>query len=194
VAKVKSISSYGEKTGLNRNHPLLTLLKPLETTTDITFENKSLSLLPIGPDKYLWVILSGCLMGLRGNAEGDTKGTGLNKPGDILGLTAFSGVTKEVPFYALSDTRVKRIPTKDFVHLMRESPDLSLYMVSYLSGRYTMLMEELESTLLPLSERIRLFKRQMESIPSGDYKIPKRVIAFAVGAHPVSVSRLLNSR
>lgn len=185
--------NFDSKVVLLKNHPLLTFLKPLEPKT-VTFKRRSVSLLPFGPDKYLWLILSGWLMGLRGNSEGDMKGTGLNCPGDMLGLTAFSGVTQDVPFYALGNASAMRIPTREFTQLMDESPDLSRYMVSYLSERYIRLMEELEtSALLPLAQRIDTFMRQTESIPNREYNVPKTVIAFAVGAHPVSVSRLLNS-
>ena len=174
---------------LSKNHPLLKLLEPLDTKM-INLAKRNINLLPIGPDNYLWLIISGWLMGLRGNSEGDMKGTGLNGPGDILGLTGFSGVTKDVPFYALTDAVILRVSTKDFTKLMEEDPKLSKFMVSYLSERYMMLLEELEkSTLLPLAERIENFKHQVESIP--DINVPKSVIAFAVGAHPVSVSRLL---
>lgn len=175
---------------LSKNHPLLKLLEPLNTKM-INLAKRNINLLPIGPDNYLWLIISGWLMGLRGNSEGDMKGTGLNGPGDILGLTSFSGVTKDVPFYALTEANILRVSTKDFTKLMEEDPKLSKFMVGYLSERYTMLLEELEkSTLLPLAERIENFKHQVESIP--DINVPKSVIAFAVGAHPVSVSRLLN--
>lgn len=184
---------FDSKAVLRKNHPLLAFLEPLETKT-VTFKRRSVSLLPFGPDKFLWLILSGWLMGLRGNSDGDMKGTGLNCPGDMLGLTAFSGVTQDVPFYALGGATVMRIPTRDFTSLMDESPELSRYMVSYISERYIRLMEELEtSALLPLAQRIDNFMRQTESIPNRESNVPKTVIAFAVGAHPVSVSRLLNS-
>jgi len=184
----------GYKRQEGMDHELYDVLMRMEIGR-LELKQRDLKDLQVGPDASLWLVQSGWLIGLRQNIEGDMKGTGLHGPGDLIGLVGLSGITKAIPFYALSDCIVSRIPTLEFTRMIAKDAKAGAFMVSYLSERYSKLLDELErSTLLPLGERIEAFISQMESLQGKALSVPQTVIAFAVGAHPVSISRLMNHK
>ena len=175
--------------------PLLKYLRPLNTKA-LWFKKKSIHLLPLGEDKFMWLILKGWLLGFRGDCEGRVKGTGLYGPKEIIGLIGLSGKSNDVPVYSLSDIHVLRIPTFDFKKQMESDPKLSLYMVSYMSERYSKLLDELEqSALLTLDQQIEMFLKKIDQIPVAEkINISETIMAWAIGAHPVSVCRALKGK
>ena len=182
---------------LTNGHPLIRLLNPLNKKP-FSFRKKELHLLSFGGNEYLWIITSGWMLALRGNLEGQMKGTGLFGPGEILGLIGLDGQSREVPVYVISNTQGLRIPTADFKELMEHDINLGKYMTTYACSRYAKLLDELEqSTLLGLDKRIQKFRNKTDQLFSeeGKIKVSETAIAWAVGAHPVSVCRVLkNSR
>jgi CRP-like cAMP-binding protein len=175
--------------------PLIKYLSPLNTKA-LWFKKKSVHLLPFGEDKFIWLILKGWMLGLRGDCDGHVKGTGLYGSGEIIGLIGLSGKTKDVPVYSLGDVHILRIPTLDFRRQMESYPKLSLYMVNYMSERYNKLLDELEqSTLLTLDQQIQVFLRKIDQIPKEEkINISETIMAWAIGAHPGSVCRALKGK
>ncbi len=159
----------------------------------INLKKRDVHLLPIGENNFLWIIISGWMLALRGDAQGRLKGTELLGPGDILGISGLAGNTRQVPVYALNNVLLKRIATKDFRKLMDTDIQLCRYMMMYMSRRYAGMLNELEQcALMTLEERIEAFRAKVERLrPSNSMDVPETIVAWAVGAHPVSVCRVL---
>ena len=71
-----------------------------------------------------------------------------------------------------------------------------MFMINYMSERYSRLLDDLEqSALLTVDQKIERFREQTGRIPKEEkISVSETVIAWAIGAHPVSVCRALNAK
>jgi CRP-like cAMP-binding protein len=155
-------------------------------------KKKKFQTLSFGPDKYVYLITSGFLLGLRSTQGGKLKGTGLHGPDDIIGLRGFvENETHDTIFYTLSDVSLKEISMEKLEQLLQGDVALCHHMMMYICKRYVALLDNLEqSALWSLNGRISAFKKQIDEISvTHDIDISEISIAMAVGAHPVSISR-----
>ncbi|WP_324716756.1 Crp/Fnr family transcriptional regulator [Carboxydochorda subterranea] len=160
----------------------------------VKLEGRAFHVLHIGDDGYVWLVVSGWLLGMRGNAEGRLKGTGLFGPGDLLGMSSLGGNVREVPFYSIGETEVIQVSRLALDRAVERDDTLCRWLLKYMCMRYSELLDELEvSTLLPLRQRIEAFERKLtQKMPvSVERPVPQTVLAWAVGGHPVSVCRAL---
>ncbi|MBC7341050.1 MAG: Crp/Fnr family transcriptional regulator [Clostridia bacterium] len=160
----------------------------------VILKKKRFHVLSVGESGYIWIIFSGWMLAVRSSPQGRVKGMGLFGPGDILGVSGLGGNSRDVPLYAVTDTLVKRAFTQDLRRAMKDDARLCQYMLNYICRRYAELLDELEdSTLLPLGDRVRSFQNKIsEKVPgTAHISLSEQVVAWAVGAHPVSVCRAL---
>ncbi len=162
----------------------------------VHFKKKEIHLLPIGEQKFAWLVISGWMLTLRGDVNGHFKGVHFLGPQDMLGIIGFSGKSRQLPVYALSDMIVKRIPMKDLNKLLDSDIKVCQQLLGYLSRRYVETLDELEqSALMPLGERVEAFQSRMEHLSlDNPFDMSETIVGWAVGAHPVSVSRVLKDK
>lgn len=159
-----------------------------------TLRSKEFHLLSIGESGSVWILCSGWLMAVRGSERGRIKGVGLFGPGDIVGVTGLGGRSGYVTLYGLTEAMVWQLPTQELARLVSENDVARKYLLRYVCRRYAEALDDVErSSLLPLADRLRVFERLLEKrVPATVREVlSEHVIAWAVGAHPVSVSRVV---
>lgn len=160
----------------------------------LMIKKREFHVLSVGESAYVYINLSGWMLAVRSNSQGRLKGMQLFGPGDILGLFGLCGRSKDVLLYAITDTLVKRAFTQDLRRAIKDDARLCQYMLNYACRRYAELLDELEdSNLLQLEDRVRTFLKKISNkMPStASSSLSEQLIAWAVGAHPVSVCRVL---
>lgn len=172
------------------------LLRSSLTGEYVTLRKRRFHVVSIGEGSHVWILRSGWAMAVRGSPQGRMKGVGMFGPGDIVGVSGLGGVSRDVTLYALSDVVAKRGRTEDLTRAMKEDPRVCEYVVKYVCRRYAELLDEMErSTLCALDERVRAFETGLGIAPgSVRGSLSEQVIAWAVGAHPVSICRVLTRR
>jgi CRP-like cAMP-binding protein len=158
------------------------------------FKKKQFRNLAIGENGYVWIIMSGWILAVRGNLQGRIKGIGIYGPGDILGIRGLGGNSRDLVCYVVSDCVLKCVTTQVFKRSMNDDASLCRYMLDYSCRRYADLLDELEaSTFLSVKDRIKAFQNIISEKVPGEVNVilPEQVVAWAIGAHPVSVCRAL---
>jgi CRP-like cAMP-binding protein len=163
----------------------------------LTLRKRQFHYLPAGEDKFVWIVCSGVMLSVRISANGKLKGMVIFGPGDILGINGLGGDANDVCCYAMTNVSLKRVSMREFRDAIDTDPKFCRYMLNYVSKRYAELLDELEnSVLLSLEDRMTAFRAKIANRLSTPVaaRLPEQVLAWAVGAHPVSVCRALKRR
>jgi len=155
-------------------------------------EKKAFFTLSYGQGGYVWFVEKGLLMSLRNTSKDRYKGIGLYDINSILGVGGFNSPKRDMPCFALAQSRLCYVQVNDFQKLMSENLDLCFFMMNYISETLLKTFRNLEiSSLGTLEEQIIAFEKSLgDMVLPEDANISELVLSMAVGAHPVSVCRV----
>lgn len=167
----------------------------------LNIEAKAHSSLVTGLHGYVWLVQEGWLFGLRTEPDGKLKTGELIGPRDLFGVAGmWSETSCDLPFYTLTPVKVVQVTTAVLEELCQTDSEVGDTFMRYMVARYKRILAELHrSTLLPLGPRIESFlgyveRRAEDSGGNPPPHLSESTLAWAVGAHPVSVCRAMRGR
>ena len=152
------------------------------------------------PAEYFYFVHDGLIKLFRLSREGDEKIIELLRPGETFAeAVAFMGNQARYPVSAeaVSESHLLAFSQKTFLDLLRASPEACFGMLSSMSRRLHMLVNQIDSLTLQ-NATYRLVAYLLEQVPSGvqvspDIQLttPKSVIASRLAIQPETLSRIL---
>ncbi len=177
------------------------MLQALRTLgQEVVFPARTQTFLNAGSEGHVWLVRIGWLFMLRCEADGRLKTGELLGTGDLVGISGLwdEGI-RPLAIYSLTDVYALQIPGAMFEEACAKDPQLGLAMMRYMAVRYRHMASELHrSTLLPLAPRIQSFLAYASDRLKSEgglerINLSQAVLSWAVGAHPVSVSRAMTA-
>lgn len=152
------------------------------------------------PADYFYFVREGLIKLFRLSHEGDEKIIEIVRPGETFAeAVAFMGNQARYPVSAeaISESRLLAFSQKTFLDMLRGSPEACFGMLSSMSRRLHMLVNQIDSLTLQ-NATYRFVAYLLEQIPQGakaspDIQLttPKSVIASRLAVQPETLSRIL---
>ena len=148
-------------------------------------------MISFGGDGMIWYIQEGIVLAEKVNADGTFLGTGLCKPGELLGVTSYNKDNGIISCIPLKESTLVGYNFNSFRDLIRKDCDAHDYVTEYLARRFRFMMNMLElNSLHEVSARIKYFEGMLMKLNDPEImNINDTIVAEFIGAHPSSVSR-----
>lgn len=187
---------------LVRGHPLFQGLS--DTDTEAILSGASPKTYPKGyvlftredPVDYFYFVFGGWVKVYRETIDGGEAVIGIFARGETLAeAMAFIGGHYPASAEVVEEARVLPIRSANFVHYLKENPEVGLTMLSSLSRRMHHLVGEIESLKTrTASQRVAQFLLRLCSTHDGEVVVAlpydKSVISARLGIQPESLSRI----
>ncbi|HHB92484.1 MAG TPA: Crp/Fnr family transcriptional regulator [Thioploca sp.] len=150
--------------------------------------------------KRFFLLREGHIKLLRSSLGGDEKVFEVISPGQTFAeaMIFMPDSSYPVTAQAISKCSVLSFESKTFANILKESPDTCFSLISHMSQRLHMWINEIDQLTLQ-SATYRLINYLLYQVPEGcnyykiEFLIPKHVIASRLSIQPETFSRILNS-
>ncbi len=192
-----------EEFSLIRNHPLFQGLSDADAQAILgsaavkTYPKGYVLFTREDPVDYFYFVFDGWVKVYRETIDGGEAVIGIFTRGETLAeAMAFIGGNYPASSEVVEEARVLPIRSVNFVHYLKENPEVGLTMLSSLSKRMHHLVGEIESLKTrTASQRVAQFLLRLCSTDDGEAVVAlpydKSVISARLGIQPESLSRIL---
>jgi CRP-like cAMP-binding protein len=150
--------------------------------------------------KRFFLLKEGHIKLLRSSLGGDEKVFEVISPGKTFAeaMMFMPKFTYPVTAQAISKCSLFSFESKSFIKILKDSPDTCFRLMSHMSQRLHMWINEIDQLTLQ-SATYRLINYLLYQVPEGnnsykiEFLIPKHVIASRLSIQPETFSRILNS-
>ncbi len=148
----------------------------------------------------LYAVIAGSIRISSSSEDGKDTTFNLILPGQIFGeISCFDGGERTAGAVAIEDSELIAIERRDFMHLLREHPDVSIKLIEVLCGRLRRTSEQVEDIVfLGLPERLAkillyLHRRSPEMAARDKIRVTQREISQMIGASRESANKQLRN-
>ncbi|HET7848269.1 MAG TPA: Crp/Fnr family transcriptional regulator [Pseudolabrys sp.] len=148
----------------------------------------------------LYAVTAGSIRISSSSEDGKDTTFNLILPGQIFGeISCFDGRERTASAVAIEDSELIAIERRDFMHLLREHPEVAVRLIEVLCGRLRHTSEQVEDIVfLGLPERLAkvllyLHRRSPEAPARDKIRVTQREISQMIGASRESANKQLRS-